>query len=1357
LAALPLGGGAAGRRRKIGSPVAAASDTGGSAATAFVPYAEFFVGAKTTSPSTTTTGQTPAEMQQQRRPPPPSAAAAAAVAARDAHAAVVAAVAATATAVPGPAASALPEWASHPGAEQLRVRTRAGAVVYAAVLQEGAAGAATGAAAAATGAASSSPSPSPSSPAAAGDWRVAVCVSAVDAVKGGGAPGRAPHLHWGLYRASAGGGPSSWRLPPAGSLPEGTARDAATGAARTPMRPDPRRPGVWTAEVRVPRRYAPVQFGFALWHPGGGGAAETLPPLQTAAAAAAVAATAGGAAGGAAAASSPAAARQQQQGAKRKKSGLKYYPLSSPLRAAVDQAASGLTGGTPGPRSAASLLAAAPHYDPSPAGGHFLLPVGVGRGTPRPLGPSVVGRAAASDGAADVNFAVHSRHAGAMSLCILRRAAAEGASSPRGGDGGGPRAAGQAPAATVTAAAAAAPLSAATALSSAADRSSARGGYLEISLDPSVNRTGDVWHVAVRGLRAPRDLLYGWRADGAPGTSWMAGGCFHPGFLLLDPYAPSAALAALPPDAALLAAGAPALPPAGADGARHALLGSLAPLLSGDMTGGDPGGWAAAARLAESVAPLGAPTGAAAAARAPSAAAAAAAAVTAASLAARRPRRPLASTVLVEVDLRELSSRSPSVPERRRGTYLGALQRLGDLAAAGATAVLLRGAMLSDRAVAAAAGELVPAAAAEAAEAGEGPPPHLAPPSRRPLSYFAPEVTLCCADEGGGEAEEPSSPSPPSPPPPPLSSSSSAPPPAPPSLLRQDVAAPRQLKALVAAAHARGLEVLLEADFCLTADAAGGGSPGAGARLQSLAGLDGALYLRGGGGYRGGGVLNAGQPAVRALALAALRRWASEYRVDGFVLANAENLAQDALGAVQDSPPFAEELAADGALGAFSGAVGGGAYGAYGGGAFGGGGAFNGGGGTDATGGVKIIASVSDRALLPRGGGRGFPHYGALAEWNARFGGDALLALRDNAPGSLSALATRLAGSPDLFAPADAGAGWPGGLAAGRAPAWGVNALQPPGARRAPLDVFDDGGAIGAGDARVVARSFLLAQAVSPGVPALDWRALDGDGGLARFASVVLALRARYAALVAPAAFDPPEGQRDLRWHAADAPSGGEPDWSGGLATRGGVAGANFIAFSVFGGAAARGAAAGEQAGGPWRPPPAAAAAAAPVDGAGAGAGSPAAAASAPAAPAARPWEVAHTHHLPHGAPAPFPSAAAAVYVAFNPDPLAAVALRPPPPPGGMRWRRLVDTSRAAPDDAVLGGDELLAPGGGDYVLGRRAALMLDAVPDAPTWWPAAATATGAAATGAAAAPQPRPAPPTPADPAVQRAARYLS
>ncbi|KAH0890364.1 hypothetical protein HID58_052793 [Brassica napus] len=57
---------------------------------------------------------------------------------------------------------------------------------------------------------------------------------------------------------------------------------------------------------------------------------------------------------------------------------------------------------------------------------------------------------------------------------------------------------------------------------------------VELVLDPSVNKTGDTWHIFVEDLPL-RNVLYGYRVDG-PGE-WNQGHRFDNSILLLDPYA----------------------------------------------------------------------------------------------------------------------------------------------------------------------------------------------------------------------------------------------------------------------------------------------------------------------------------------------------------------------------------------------------------------------------------------------------------------------------------------------------------------------------------------------------------------------------------------------------------------------------------------------------------------------------------------------------------------------------------------------------------------------------------------------------------------------------------------------------
>lgn len=60
------------------------------------------------------------------------------------------------------------------------------------------------------------------------------------------------------------------------------------------------------------------------------------------------------------------------------------------------------------------------------------------------------------------------------------------------------------------------------------------GGMVELTLDPRVNKTGDIWHICVEDL--PRgDVLYGYRVDGPQG--WHQGHRFDRSIILIDPYA----------------------------------------------------------------------------------------------------------------------------------------------------------------------------------------------------------------------------------------------------------------------------------------------------------------------------------------------------------------------------------------------------------------------------------------------------------------------------------------------------------------------------------------------------------------------------------------------------------------------------------------------------------------------------------------------------------------------------------------------------------------------------------------------------------------------------------------------------
>ncbi|GIL76323.1 hypothetical protein Vretimale_5868 [Volvox reticuliferus] len=183
-------------------------------------------------------------------------------------------------------------------------------------------------------------------------------------------------------------------------------------------------------------------------------------------------------------------------------------------------------------------------YDNPLRAPHFCVPVGMGAGRPEPLGASVVATKPGGgdptdprDAACAVNFAVFSRHASSIQLCLVRvkvPSAVEAAAA------GGPQE----------------PL--------------AVQNVLEIVLDPLTHRTGDVWHICVHGLKDLESLCWAWRADGE--ILWQNGNRFHPGFMLMDPWA-TRAVPVLLPEGAHKAA--PRLPPSQRPD-EPVLLGSLA-------------------------------------------------------------------------------------------------------------------------------------------------------------------------------------------------------------------------------------------------------------------------------------------------------------------------------------------------------------------------------------------------------------------------------------------------------------------------------------------------------------------------------------------------------------------------------------------------------------------------------------------------------------------------------------------------------------------------------------------------------------------------------------------------------------
>ncbi len=190
-----------------------------------------------------------------------------------------------------------------------------------------------------------------------------------------------------------------------------------------------------------------------------------------------------------------------------------------------------------------------------------------------------------------------------------------------------------------------------------------------------------------------------------------------------------------------------------------------------------------------------------------------------------------------------------------------------------------------------------------------------------------------------------------------------------------------EFKTLVRELHRAGIEVFLDVVFNHTAE--GDGLPDS--PTFSFRGLDNSVYYildAGTGEYRNysgcGNTLNCNHPVVRELILDALRYWVVEMQVDGFRFDLASVLARGQNGEVLANPPLVERIALDPVLSA-----------------------------------VTIIAEPWDATGFDQLGQ--FPSWGRWAEWNARFRDDVRRFVRGD-PGFAGRLATRLAGSADLFA-----------------------------------------------------------------------------------------------------------------------------------------------------------------------------------------------------------------------------------------------------------------------------------------------------------------------------------------------------
>lgn len=191
-----------------------------------------------------------------------------------------------------------------------------------------------------------------------------------------------------------------------------------------------------------------------------------------------------------------------------------------------------------------------------------------------------------------------------------------------------------------------------------------------------------------------------------------------------------------------------------------------------------------------------------------------------------------------------------------------------------------------------------------------------------------------------------------------------------------------EFRDMIKTLHKAGIEVILDIVFNHTAE---GGLNGP---ISSFKGIDNTIYYlldpwtKAYLNFSGcGNTFNCNHPIVRTLIMDALRWWVVEMHVDGFRFDLASILGRDQNGNVLSNPPVVEQIAEDPVLS-----------------------------------GSKIIAEAWDAAGLYQVGS--FSTHHRWAEWNGRFRDDVRSFMCGN-PGTVPALATRIAGSSDLYQHSD--------------------------------------------------------------------------------------------------------------------------------------------------------------------------------------------------------------------------------------------------------------------------------------------------------------------------------------------------
>lgn len=187
-----------------------------------------------------------------------------------------------------------------------------------------------------------------------------------------------------------------------------------------------------------------------------------------------------------------------------------------------------------------------------------------------------------------------------------------------------------------------------------------------------------------------------------------------------------------------------------------------------------------------------------------------------------------------------------------------------------------------------------------------------------------------------------------------------------------------ELKSLIKALHANGIEVILDVVFNHTAE---GNEKGP---IISFKGIDNSIYyiLTPDGYYYNfsgtGNTFNCNHPRVRNLILDCLRYWVAEYHVDGFRFDLASVMTRDVNGMPLPDPPLLRDMVDDPILS-----------------------------------GTKLIAEPWDADGLYHLGR--FPAYGRWAEWNGQYR-DTIRRFLKGDLGQAQAMSQAMTGSPTLYA-----------------------------------------------------------------------------------------------------------------------------------------------------------------------------------------------------------------------------------------------------------------------------------------------------------------------------------------------------